>query len=146
MAVCYYLRFVFISCQKEMSLSICPDDVLLRVASYIYSNLHPTCYYVDFEQRRYHFRNLVLVCRRFNAVFTRLLYRTLCLVHERNDWPFQYQEQWSRLNPDRRLTACFLRILRTALVLRHYIHFLELSYDTHDGAKQCSNLYGISID
>lgn len=115
-----------------MTLLICPDDVLLNIASYIYSNLHPEAYCADFEFRRRIFGNLVLVCRRFHALFTRLLYRTLCIVHEKNNGPAEYEKRWLQQIPRRRSMAALFRSLNASPALCHYTQFLEISWDEYD--------------
>lgn len=115
-----------------MALSLCPDDILLYIASHIYRTEERTEPSVDFMFRREIFKNLVLVSRRFNAVFTRLLYRTLCLEHANYSGPLMYKERWLDQNPCRRLTAFLLRSLNDAPSLGHYTHCLEVSWELYD--------------
>lgn len=117
---------------KIMSLLGCPDDVLLNIASYVYSDLHPKAYCVDFESRRRIFGTLVLVCRRFHALFTRLLYRTFCIVYERINGPAKYEHRWLQRNTRGRTAATLLQTLNAIPTLGHYTHFLEISWDECD--------------
>ena len=115
-----------------MALANCLDEVLLSIATYIYSDLYPTTFIVDFENRGRIFGKLVLVCSRFYNLFTPLLYRTLCLVHEKITWPARYEEQWFRQNSSRRVTAALFRTLNTVPAFARYTHFLEVSWERQD--------------
>ena len=115
-----------------MALVECPDDVLLNIVSYVYSDLCPIAYIVDFENRRQIFSKLVLVCSRFYNLFTPLLYRTLCLFHEKNTWPAEYEEQWLKQDPRRRVMAALFRTLNLVPAFGRYTHFLEVSWERQD--------------
>lgn len=117
-----------------MALLICPDDVLLNIASHLYTNLHPTAYCADFESRRRIFGKLVQVCRRFHALYTRLLYRTLCIVLEDNNGPVKYEKQWLQRMPHRRSMVALFRSLSTSPALGYYTQFLEISWNQHDNS------------
>ncbi|MCJ1377001.1 hypothetical protein MMC17_000091 [Xylographa soralifera] len=119
-----------------MALSQCAEDVLLSIASYIHYDPQPASYEIDFEERRRIFRPLVLVCRRWNAIYTPLLYRTLCLKHEKNTWPAKYEQEWLQQNRDRRVMDALCRTLQLAPALCLCIYYLEVTWERHDDTSE----------
>ncbi|MCJ1246693.1 hypothetical protein MMC30_003902 [Trapelia coarctata] len=122
-----------------MALSTCPEDVLFNIASYLHSNSPPAIYCTDLYTRVRIFGRLVLVCRHFCQVFTRLLYRTLCYTYEANTWPEEYQSLWFRQNPQRRRMAALYRTLSAVPALGEYTQFLEVRWDDHEGDSERLN-------
>ena len=114
-----------------MALSSCPEDVLFNIASYLHSNSPPNVYCTDLRDRVRIFGRLVLVCRHFYKVFTRLLYRTLCYTYENNTWPEAYGGLWFRQNPQRRVMSALRQTLSAAPALGSYTHFLEVRWEDH---------------
>lgn len=121
------------SASEVMALSTCPEDVLFNIASYLHSNSPPSVYCTDLDSRVRIFGRLVLVCRRFYEVFTRLLYRSLCFTYEFNTWPEEHESLWFRQNPRRRGMAALYRIISAAPALGKYTQFLELRWEDHGG-------------